>query len=63
MYGKGKKIDLLILTLFNIFIGEFFYNNGDRCEGEWKDGNMYGQGKKSDLLILTLFNIFVGKFF
>ena len=58
----------MILTLFNVIAGKFFYHNGDRYEGEWKDDNMHGQGNKSDLLndllILTLFNnIFVGKFF
>ena len=58
---------LLILTLFNTLIGKFFCNDGNRNEGEWKDGNMHGQGKKSDLLnallILTLFNILIGKSF
>jgi hypothetical protein len=42
----------LILTLFNAFIGEFFYNQGDRYEGEWKDGKKHGQGNKSVLLKL-----------
>ena len=60
--------DLLILTLFNTLIGEFFCNNGNRYEGEWKNDNMHGQGRKSDwlndLLILTLFNTLItGKFF
>jgi len=59
--------DLLILTLFHTLIGEFFYNNGDRYEGEFIDDKMHGQGKKSDwlndLLILTLFNTLIGKFF
>jgi len=27
-------------------IGKFFYNDGDRYEGEWKDGNEHVQGKK-----------------
>jgi len=40
----------LILTLFNALIGKKFYNNGDRYEGEWKDGKKHGQGKKSYLL-------------
>jgi len=31
-------------------IGEYFWNDGDRYEGEWKDGKEQGQGKKkSDL--------------
>jgi len=34
-HGQGKKTDLLILTLFNTLIGEFFFNNGDRYEGEF----------------------------
>jgi len=41
--------DLLILTLFNtLILGKFFYNDGERYEGEWKDGMKHGQGKKSD---------------
>ena len=53
---------------FNTLIGEFFYNNEERYEGEWKDDKKHGQGKKSDwlndLLILTLFNTLItGKFF
>jgi len=58
---------LLILTLFNAFIGKFFWNDGSRYEGEWKDDKRNGQGKKSALLnyllILTLFNAFIGKYF
>jgi len=58
---------LLILTLFNDLIGEFFCNDGDRYEGEWKDGKKHGQGNKSDLLnallILTLLNSSIGKCF
>jgi len=38
--------DLLILTLFDDLIGKWFGNNGDRYEGEYKDGFMHGQGKK-----------------
>jgi len=53
--------------LFNALIGEFFWNDGNRYEGEYEDGFMHGQGKKSALLnyllILTLFNAFIGKFF
>ena len=52
--------NLLILTFINILIGQFFSNNGDRYEGDWKDDIVNGHGKKSDLLkyllILTLFN-------
>jgi len=33
----------LIPTLFNnIFVGEFFKNDGGRYEGEWKDGKKHG---------------------
>jgi len=37
---------LLIFTLFDNFLGELFWNNGDRYEGEFKDGKYHGQGKK-----------------
>ena len=60
-HGQGKKIDLLIQTLFNTLTGKFFCNNGDRYEGEFKDNNAHGQGKKidllNDLLILLLIKI------
>jgi len=52
---KVKKI--FILTLFNALKGNFFWNDGDRYEGEWIDNKRNGQGKKSyllnHLLILT----------
>ena len=59
---------LLTLTLFDDSIGQFLGKNGDRYEGEWKDGNRHGQGKKQvntfyDLLILTLFDDSIGKQF
>ena len=38
----------LILTLFNAWTGEFFYNNGDRYEGEFRDDWINGKGKKFD---------------
>ena len=71
MHGQGKKSALLnyllILTLFNAFIGKYFCKDGRRYEGECKDDKMHGQGKKSALLnyllILTLFNAFIGKEF
>ena len=44
---------MFILTIFNILIGEYFWNNGDKYEGEFKDGQENGQGKKRDLFILT----------
>ena len=44
----------LILTLFNAWIGKFFYNDGDRYEGEWKYGKKHGQGKKSDFYWMIL---------
>jgi len=34
------------LFLCWVFLGKLFWNNGDRYEGEWKDGNKHGQGKK-----------------
>jgi len=53
-------IDSNIVQFFQI--GKLFWNNGERYEGEWKDGKANGQGKKcyllNDLLILTLFNSF-----
>jgi len=59
--------DLLLLILFNALIGKYFWNDGDRYEGEWKIGINHGQGNKcdwlNDLLILTLFNAWIGKFF
>jgi len=36
----------LILTLFDDTLGEYFWNNGNRYEGEWKDDKKHGQGKK-----------------
>ena len=38
-------IDSNIVQFFQI--GTFFFNDGDRYEGEWKDDKMHGQGKKS----------------
>ena len=38
----------LILTLFNALIGKYFYNDGARYEGEFKDGGINGKGKKFD---------------
>jgi len=37
--------------LFDDSIGKWFWNNGDRYEGEWKDGKEHGQGKKQ---VITL---------
>jgi len=34
------------LTLFYDSIGKFFYDFGNRYEGEWKDGKKHGLGKK-----------------
>jgi len=56
----------LIRTLPDDSIGKWFGNNGDRYEGEWKDGNMHGQGKKEmiNLMIdLRLFDDSIGKWF
>jgi len=54
--------------LFNDSKGKQFWNNGDRYEGEYKNGIMHGKGKQTsyllyDLLILTLFNDSKGKKF
>ena len=49
--NKCLLYDLLILTLFDDSIGEWFGNDGDRYEGEWKDGKYHGQGKKQ---VITL---------
>jgi len=38
--------DLLILTLFDDFLGKYFWSNGESYEGEWKDDKKHGQGKK-----------------
>jgi len=50
-------------NIVHTLIGKFFYNNGDRYEGKWKNAMKHGQGKKTDLLILTLFNTLIGEFF
>jgi len=49
MNGQGKNmllfewfIDSNILWYFQ---GKLFFNNGDRYEGEFKEGEMNGQGK------------------
>jgi len=65
---KVKKViylnDLLILTLFNTLIGEFFHNDGTRYEGEWKEDMEYGKGMKRDVFIKDfLINIWIGKLF
>jgi len=48
--AKVRKSDLLyyllIITSFNDSIGNMFYDDGDRYEGEWKDGKRHGKGKK-----------------
>ena len=44
--AKVKKNDWLILSLFDDFVGKWFWNNGERYEGEWKDDIMHGKGKK-----------------
>ena len=37
------------LFCFKFQIGKFFWNDGNRYEGEWKDDKKNGQGKKSDI--------------
>ena len=46
---KDSLNDLLILALFIVSIGIYFWSNGDRYEGEWKDDKMHGYGKKMEL--------------
>ena len=53
--NKWLLYNLLILTLFDDLIGEWFGNNGNRYEGEWKDGKEHGQGKKQ---VITLWLIY-----
>jgi len=38
--------------LFDDSKGKWFGHNGDRYEGEWKDGQKHGQGKKEELFTL-----------
>jgi len=40
--------------LFDDLKGKQFWNNGNRYEGEWKDGNMNGQGKKTSYYFVKL---------
>jgi len=42
---KWLIYDLFILTLFDDSIGEWFGNNGNRYEGEFKNCLMHGLGK------------------
>ena len=53
--------------MFDYSKGKYFWNNGGRYEGYWKDEKPHGQGKKEvisfDLLILTLFDDSTGKVF
>jgi len=45
---KVSKTIFFICWLFFMlcFIGEYFSNDGERYEGEWKDDKSHGQGKK-----------------
>jgi len=42
----------LILTLFGYSLGKEFLSNGDRYEGELKDGLYHGKGKKEVIYLL-----------
>ena len=44
--------DLLTLTMFDDSIGKWFGNNGDKYEGEWKDGKRHSQCKKEVIYFL-----------
>jgi len=45
-WPRQERSDLLILSLFDDFLGKWFLNNGDRYEGEYINGIMHGKGKK-----------------
>jgi len=32
--------------MFGDFLGNYYWNDGTKYEGEWKDGNMHGKGTK-----------------
>jgi len=51
---KVCTIYFLLNALFIIlcFIGEYFGNNGNRYEGEWKDDKYHGQGKKEVIYLM-----------
>jgi len=51
---KVYNSSFLLYALFIIlcFIGEYFWNNGNRYEGEWKDGEYHGQGKKEVIYLM-----------
>jgi len=57
---------LVGLVFYCALIGEYFLNDGEKYEGEWKDGKAHGQGKSIDLLndslVLKLFNASLGKY-
>jgi len=36
--------------VINVSIGKKFWSDGNRYEGEWKDGTIHGQGKNNGLL-------------
>jgi len=40
--------------LFDYSIGKFFWKNGDRYEGEFKDSNRHGQGKKEAIYFMII---------
>ena len=42
---------LMTYVLYFDFVGKYFYSNGNRYEGEWKDGNKHGQGKNKIIII------------
>jgi len=53
LHGHGNKeaIYFIIIAIFDDSIGEYFWNNGDRYEGEWKDSKKHGKGKEGSLCI------------
>jgi len=42
---------MTFLTLFYHSIGKMFSSDGDKYEGEWKDGKKHGLGRKESLNI------------
>lgn len=47
MMGNGKVIKRMAkVKIFRNKIGVYYYANGDRYDGEWRDDRINGEGKK-----------------